>query len=238
MKRPVYLGLSILDQSKTVMPEFWYDYLKPIYGEKAKLCYMDTENFITHVKIKDIAEDVETRFDTTNYEIDKPLSIEKKLVGSMKDELRGQIMKKFVWLRAKIYSYLKDNNDEGKRTKGTKICVITRKLKFQDYKNCLKAFQIINTVDYLEKKVINVLKKIKEFVEKNKLVLKTQQRFKSDRYNDFTEEINKIALGPNYDKRIQSIGSIETYAHGMSKDLLWEKDKIKRINIIKQYKNV
>ena len=70
--KPVYLGLSILDLSKTVMCEFWYDYVKPKYGENAKLCYMDTDSFIVHVKTddiyKDIAEDVETRFDTSNYE--------------------------------------------------------------------------------------------------------------------------------------------------------------------------
>ena len=68
MNKPVYLGLSILDLSKTVMYEFWYDYVKPKYGENAKLCYMDTDSFIVHVKTddiyKDIAEDVETRFDT------------------------------------------------------------------------------------------------------------------------------------------------------------------------------
>ena len=72
MNKPVYLGLSILDLSKTVMYEFWYDYVKPKYGENAKLCYMDTDSFIVHVKTddiyKDIAEDVETRFDTSNYE--------------------------------------------------------------------------------------------------------------------------------------------------------------------------
>ena len=69
MNKPVYLGLSILDLSKTVMNEFWYDYVKPKYGENAKLCYMDTHSFIAHVKTndiyKDIAEDVETRFDTS-----------------------------------------------------------------------------------------------------------------------------------------------------------------------------
>ena len=68
MNKPVYLGLSILDLNKTVMYEFWYDYVKPKYGENAKLCYMDTDSFIVHVKAddtyKDIAEDVETRFDT------------------------------------------------------------------------------------------------------------------------------------------------------------------------------
>ena len=70
MNKPADLGLSILHLSKTAMYEFWYDYIKPKYGEKAKLCYMGTDSFIIHVKTddiyKDIAEDVETRFDTSN----------------------------------------------------------------------------------------------------------------------------------------------------------------------------
>ena len=70
MNKPVYLRLSILDLSKTVKYEFWYDYVKPEYGENAKLCYMDTDSFIVHVKTddiyKDIVVDVETRFDTSN----------------------------------------------------------------------------------------------------------------------------------------------------------------------------
>ena len=97
------------------MYEFWYNYLKPKYGENAKLCYMDTDSFIVHVKAddiyKDIAEDVETKFDTSNSEIDWPLQKgkNKKVIGLMKDELGGEIMKKFVGLKAKTYSYLKDN---------------------------------------------------------------------------------------------------------------------------------
>ena len=75
MYKPVYLGLSILDLSKTVMYEFRYDYVKPKYGENAKLCYIDTDNFIVHVKTddiyKDIREDIETRFDASNFEIDR-----------------------------------------------------------------------------------------------------------------------------------------------------------------------
>ena len=63
----------------------------------------------------------------------------KKVIGLMKDELGGQIMQKFVGLRAKKFNYLKDSNDEDKKAKGTKKCVIKRKLKFQDYKNCLEA---------------------------------------------------------------------------------------------------
>ena len=133
MNKPVYLGLSILDLSKIVMYEFWYDYVKPKYGENAKLCYMDTDSFIVHIKTddtyKDIAKDVETRFDTTNFEIDRPLSKgkNKKVIGLLKDELRGQIMKEFFGLRAKTYSYLKDNNDEAKKAKKhKKVCYKTK----------------------------------------------------------------------------------------------------------------
>ena len=111
MNEPVYLGLSILDLSKTAMYEFWYDYIKPKYGEKAKLCYMDTDSFIVHVKTDDnyegIPQDAETSFTNSNYEIDRPLLIRKneKLVGLMKEELGGQIMNKFVGLRAKTYVF-------------------------------------------------------------------------------------------------------------------------------------
>ena len=77
MNKPVYLGLSILELSKTLMYEFCYDYVKPKPGEKAKLCYMDTDSFIVYIKTddiyKDIAEDVETRFDTSNYELNRTL---------------------------------------------------------------------------------------------------------------------------------------------------------------------
>ena len=77
INKRVYLGLSILELSKILMYEFWYDYTKPKHGEKAKLCYMDTDSFIAHIKTndiyKDIAEDVETKFDTSSYELDRPL---------------------------------------------------------------------------------------------------------------------------------------------------------------------
>ena len=87
------------------------------YGENAKICYMNTGSFGVHVKIddiyNDIAEDIETRFVTLNFELERPLpkGINKKVIGLMKDELGEQVMKKFVGLRAKRYSYLKDNND-------------------------------------------------------------------------------------------------------------------------------
>ena len=106
----VYLGLSIIDLSKTIIYNFWYDYVKSKYGEKAKLCYMDTDSFIVYIKTddiyKDTAEDVKTRFDTSNYELGRPLPKEKyeKVIGLMKDELGRKIMKEFVGLRSRTYT--------------------------------------------------------------------------------------------------------------------------------------
>ena len=238
MNKQVYLGLSILTLSKTVMYEFWYDYVKPKYGEKAKLFYMDKDSFIFHVKTddiyKDIADDVETRFGTSNFEIDRPLPKEKnkKVIRLMKDDLGGNIMNEFVGLRVK--SYLKENNGEYKKEKGTKKRVIKRKLKFQDYKNCLRAAKIENKINYLEKEKFNLdnLKEGQREFVKNKLILKTQQGFKSERHNVFTEEINKISLSSNDDKRMSSIGLTEKYAYGTSRDIIYVKEKIKHYNVI------
>ena len=89
MNKPVYLGMSILDISKTLMYEFWYGYFKPKYGDRAKLCYVDTDSFIIHIIIedflKDISNDVERWFDTSNYNYnDKrtlPIDMNKKVIG-------------------------------------------------------------------------------------------------------------------------------------------------------------
>ena len=139
MNKPVYLGLSILEISKTFMNEFWYDYMKPKYGDDVKLCYMDTDSFIMHIKTedfyKDFANDVEKSFDTSNYECDRPLPTgkNKKVIGLMRNELGGKIMTEFVALRPKTYSCLMDDGGSDKKAKGTKKCVRKRRLKFNDY---------------------------------------------------------------------------------------------------------
>ena len=107
MNKPIYLGLSILEISKTLMYEFWYDYMKPKYNNDVKLCYMDTDSFIMKIKTNDFYEDiasyVENRFDTSNYEVNRPLPTgkNKKVIGLMKDELGGKIITEFVTLRPK-----------------------------------------------------------------------------------------------------------------------------------------
>ena len=193
MNKPIYLGFSILEISKILMYEFWYDYMKLKYGDNVKLSYMDTDSFIINNKTedfyKDIANDVEKRFDTSNYEVDRPLSTgkNKKVIGLMKDELGGRIIIEFVTLRPKTYSYLTDDFKEDKKAKGTKKCVIKRMIKFNDYKNCLLNGEV---------------------------VLKSQQRFKSKGHDVYTENINKIALSSNDDKRLITSDKITSCPYG------------------------
>ena len=125
-------------------------------------------------------------------------------------------MIKFFGLRAKPYSYLIDDGSEDKKAKAAKKCVIKRKLKFGNYKNSLEATQFDNKLNYLGNNKINVdifKKDHKDFIKNTKLVLQTQQIFKSERHNIFTEEINEVALSLNDDNRMQSIDLIETYAY-------------------------
>ena len=132
MKKLIYLGLLILEISKIIMYEFWYDYVKKKYGDMVKLCYMDTDSLIMNIKTKE-------RFDTSNYDVDRPLpkGKNKKVIGLMKDELGGGIITEFVALRRKTYSYMTDEFIEMKKAKRTKKCVIKKMLKFEDYKKCL-----------------------------------------------------------------------------------------------------
>ena len=146
MNKPVYLGQAILDLSKIVMYEFHYDYMVPKYGlEKLKLCYMDTDSLVCDIKTEDfyedIAIDVEARFDTSGYSKTDfrllPISLNKKVIGLMKDELGGKIMTEFVALRPKLYSYRMLDSSEDKKCKGIKKCVVKKTLTFEDYKTCL-----------------------------------------------------------------------------------------------------
>ena len=190
MNKPVYLGQAILDLSKLIMYEFHYDYMLPKYGKNIKLCYMDTDSFVYDIKTKDfykdIAEDVETRFDTSGY-CDRPLPVgkNKKVIGLMKDELRGEVMKEFVSLRPKMYSY-KVGSTEPKKCKGIKKCVVKKTITFEDYKKCL-------------------------FEGRN--IHKSQLLFRSNKHEVRTLEVNKLALNSQDNKRI-SIDGIASYAIG------------------------
>ena len=202
--KPLYLVMSILDISKTLMYQFWYDYINPKYGDRAKICYADTDSFIIYIKTEDffegISNDVKRWFDTSKYDKnDKrllPIGKNKKIPGLLKDELGGKIITEVVALRPKTYPYLMVDGSDHKKAKGTKKCVIKEKLMFENYKDCLFNHETLYT---------------------------SQGRFKSYYHDVYTEEVNKIALSSNDDKRLQTSDRITTYPYGTSEMMMINK---------------
>ena len=177
INKPIYFGQAVLDLSKILMFEFWYGYLKPMYGDKIRLCYTDTDSFIMHIKTddfyKDISANVDKWFDTSNFNKNDNKTLEigqnKNVLGTFKDDLGGKIMTKSVDLRAKTYSFLIDdftdddyekNGIVNKKSKGTKKCVAKREILFTNYLDSLF---------------------------KNKILYRSQQRCRSDHHKVHTE---------------------------------------------------
>ena len=129
MNKPSYLRLSILKLRKTVMSEFWYDYVKSKYGEKIKtVSYGYRQFYYIYIKTDGIYKDIvdlETRFDTSDYALKRavPKGKNKKVIGVMKDELGGKIMKEFLRLISKNYNYLMNDCSEDKKGKKHYKCV-------------------------------------------------------------------------------------------------------------------
>ena len=173
MNKPIYPGLSVLDIAKTIMYEFWYNCIKQKYGDRAKLCYTDTDSFVVYIKTEDfyeeIANDVERQFDTSNYdendERSLPIGKNKKVYGLFKDELSGKIMTEFVALRAKPYTYLIEDGSEHKKAKVTKKCVKNANLcsktirilylMMKSYQNYNKDLKVI-IIRFTQKKLIRL----------------------------------------------------------------------------------
>ena len=195
---------------------------------------MDTGSVIVYIKTEDtyvdIAKDVETRFDTSNYELEISFLEEKQVIGLMKDELDANLMTEFATLKPKTQSYLIDNDDENKNGKDKKKCVIKRKLKFEDQKSCLEATKFENKITQLEKNKLDkdsLRENYKEFIKNNRLILKSLQKFRVEKHNVFTEEVNKIALTDNDDKGMQSIYSIEIYTYEINEEKIHTKKKLR-----------
>ena len=192
--KPVYLGMCILDLSKTIMYDFHYNYIKEKYGNNAKLLFTDTDSLMYEIETgdfyKDISEDVKNRFDTSDYPPNHPSGIptgcNKKVLGVFKDEAAGKIMEEFVGLRAKLYSYKMFEGEESKKCKGIKKSVVKKSITHEDYKNCLftgkERYQKMNVMRSYDHEV-------------------------------YTEEVNKIALCPD-DKRHIIEGQTDTLALG------------------------
>ena len=195
MNKPVYLGACILDLSKTIMYDFHYNYIKPMYGDKAKLLFTDTDSLMYEIETedfyKDISGDVKNRFDTSDYPDNHPSGIptgcNKKVLGMFKDEVVGECIKEFVGLRAKLYSFKMFKGKESKRCKGIKKKVVEKSITHEDYKTCLLT---------------------------GKEQLRKMNIIRSYEHEVYTEEVNKVALSAEDDKRYIMNDGIHTMAWG------------------------
>ena len=131
-----------------------------------------------------------------------PIGKNKKVIGIFKDELGRKIMKEFVALRSKAYAYLMEDGSKHKKAKETKKCIIKREFMFENYKDSL----------------LN-----------DKIILKSQQRFKSNHHRVYTEDVNKIALSSNDDKKIQAFDKVTTYPYGTNAFKVCESEMLSKI---------
>ena len=197
--KPIYLGMCILDLSKTLMYDFHYNYIKKKYGEDANLLFTDTDSLAYEIDTedfyKDINPDVERLFDTSNYPANHESGIKvgtnKKVPGMFKDEAGGKQILEFVGLRAKLYSYRMKDYEE-KKCKGVKKAVVRKSIHFEDYKKCLLDGQQIH---------------------------RTMNIIRSHQHEVYSERVNKVALSREDDKRIILEDGIHTLAHGHHKSI-------------------
>ena len=180
--KPVYLGMCILDLSKTLMYDFHYNCIKQKYGDKAILLFTDTDSLMYEIQTEnfymDISADVKHRFDTSDYPSNHPSAIpsgfNKNVLGMFKDEAGGKVIDEFVGLKAKLYSYKMLEGEESKICKGVKKSVVKNSIAHEDYKKCL-------------------------FTGKEQL--RKMNVIRSHRHEVYTEKVNKIALCSDNDKK-------------------------------------
>lgn len=142
LNRPAYVGMSILDLSKTLMYDFHYKYIKKNYGEKAMLLFTDTDSLTYEIEANDVYRDFwidKDKFDNSDYPEGSPYfdKTNKKVIGKFKDEAAGVPICEFVGLRSKMYSYIKDNEKGGKTAKGIKKNVIKNNITHENYRDTL-----------------------------------------------------------------------------------------------------
>ena len=161
LNRPAYVGMCILDLSKTLMYDFHYNYIKQKYGDKAKLLFTDTDSLTYEIETKNVYQDFQhdkDKFDNSDYPENSRYfnKTNKKVIGKFKDEAAGIPINEFVGLRSKMYSYIKENYECGKTAKGIKKNVIKNDIKHKDYKNVLfNNKQIHHTMKTIRSKNIN-----------------------------------------------------------------------------------
>ena len=192
LNRPAYVGMCILDLSKTLMYDFHYNYIKSKYGDKAKLLFTDTDSLTYEIEAKDVYQDFwsdKHKFDNSDYPEDSPYydKTNKKVIGKFKDEAAGVPICEFVGLRSKMYSYMKDNQKGGKTAKGIKKNVIKNNIMHDDYK---------------------------ETLFNNKQMYHKMKTIRSDNHELGSYKINKVSLSCFDDKRYIYEDGVTSYAYG------------------------
>ena len=192
LNRPAYVGMCILDLSKTLMYDFHYNYIKDKYGKKAKLLFTDTDSLTYEIEAKDVYKDFfkdKDKFDNSDYPEYSPFFYKenKKVIGKFKDESAGIPITEFVGLRSKMYSYIKDNQKGGKTAKGIKKNVIKNNIIHDDYK---------------------------ETLFNNKQMYHKMKTIRSENHQLGSYELNKVSLSCFDDKRYIHNNGIDSYAYG------------------------
>ena len=191
--KPVYVGQAILDLSKTLMFDFHYNYIREKYQDKAELLFTDTDSLMYQIYTddfyQDIAPDIKTKFDTSDYDPNHKSGIltgvNKKVIGMFKDEVAGKQITHFVGLRPKLYTLKIEDTQEVRKCKGIKKNVIKKRLDFDDYVKCLFSGQ---------------------------KQMRTMKIIRSENHDIYSKEVNKIALSNEDDKREVMFNKIETLA--------------------------
>ena len=192
--KPVYVGQSILDLSKTLMFDFHYNYIQNKYGHNsAKLLFTDTDSLMYEITTddfyKDISKDVKTKFDTSDYPPDHESGIltgvNKKVIGMFKDEVAGKQITHFVGLRPKLYSFKVEDSNTTKKCKGIKKNVVKKGIDFEDYVECLFS---------------------------GEKQMRSMKIITSENHNIYSKEVNKVALSNEDDKRKLTKDKVNTKA--------------------------
>ena len=187
LNRPAYVGMCILELSKTLMYDFHYNVIKPLYSENAKVLFTDTDSLMYEITAEDVYKDLHERkelFDNSDYPEDSPYYFKeiKKVIGRMKDETAGIPIVESIGLRSKMYSYIMDNNKGGKTAKGIK--------------------KDINHINY------------KETLLNNQQMYHKMKTIRSNCHEIRSYEINKVSLSCFDDKHYLLDDGIKSYAYG------------------------
>ena len=192
LNRPVYVGMSVLDLSKSLMYDFYYNQMKAQYGDRVELLYTDTDSLLLEIQTEDVYSDMsehQSLYDTSDYPEDHPLhsKVNKKVLGKMKDECAGRAIEEYVGLRPKMYSILEASGACIKKAKGVKKNVVKKHIRHEQYREALfgkKTFR--HSMDVL----------------------------RSEKHHIYGLHLNKVSLSPFDSKRWIAENGVDTLAYG------------------------